>query len=331
MLNARVWGRLALALLTSLSLTSALAQTFPTKALSLVVPYPAGGPSDFVARKVQPDAAKDLEQTMVVENIGGAGGSIGLTKLVNSPADGHMVTLATPMELILAPLAIQGVKYKAEDFKLVAQLVSTNMILVVRPTLDVRSADDLIAVAKKAVDKPLSYGSVGNGSLYHLIGEKFAQSTGTKLLHIPYKGVAPLLTDLMGGQIDMAFLPMAGSIMQTVADGKIKGLGITAKTSHPLFKQYPPLATLPGLGDMEFDLWAGVQVAKGTPDDVVARLSKSFNTALMNPEVRKSLEATGNAVMSPRSPAELAALYQRETERYRAIAKSINLQAQAAQ
>lgn len=325
----RTFGRLALTLLTSLCLSSAIAQqVFPSKTITLVVPYPAGGPSDFVARKVQGDAAKALGQTLVVENIGGAGGSIGLARLVNGAPDGHTVTLATPMELMLAPLAIQGVKIKSEDFKLVAQLVSTNMVLAVRNTLEARNTDELIALAKKSSDKPLTYGSVGNGSLYHLIGEKFAQQTGAKLLHVPYKGVAPLLGDLIGGQIDMAFLPMAGSIMQTVADGKIRGLGVTAKAPHPLFKQYPPLASHPALAGMEFDLWAGIQVAKSTPDDVVATLNKAFYASLQNPEVRKALEATGNAVMGPRSPAELATLYQQETERYRAIAKSINLQAQ---
>ncbi len=304
------------------------AQSFPTKPVSLVVPYPAGGPSDFFARKVQPEAAAKLGQSVIVENLGGAGGSIGMTKVLNAPADGHTLALGSPIELVLAPLAIQGVKYKPEDFKLVAQLISTNTILAVRNSLNANTVEELITIARKNPDKPLSFGSVGNGSLYHLIGEKFAQQTKAPLLHVPYKGIAPLLIDLMGGQIDMAFLPMAGSIPQQVIDGKIRGLAVTSKDPHPLFKQFPGMASMPGLEEMSFDIWAGVQVHKDTPDAVVAVLNKAFYASAENPETRKALEGTGNVVSAPRSPAELASFYKAEIQRYRDVARSINLQAQ---
>jgi tripartite-type tricarboxylate transporter receptor subunit TctC len=315
-------------LLASLALGSAWAQTYPSKTISLVVPYPAGGPSDFFARKVQPDAASKLGQVMIIENIGGAGGSIGLSKVVSAPADGHTLALASPMELVLAPMAIQGVKYKPEDFKLVAQFASTNTILAVRPSLNVKTVDELLALARKNSHQPLSYGSVGPGSLYHLIGEKFSQLTKVNMLHVPYKGVAPLLSDLMGGQIDMAFLPMAGSIPATLVDGKIQGLAVTAKVPHPLFKQFPAMAAMKGLEGMDFDIWAGVQVHKNTPETVVNALNKAFYASAEMPETRKALEGSGNVILPSRTPAELARIYQGEIERYRAIAKSINLQPQ---
>ena len=306
----------------------ALAQTYPAKPISLIVPYPAGGPSDFFARKVQPEAAAKLGQTMIIDNIGGAGGAIGMAKLVNAPADGYTLSLGSPMELVLAPMAIQGVKYKSEDFKLVAQFATTNTILAVRNSLNVKTVDELLALARKSSDKPLSYGSVGPGSLYHLIGEKFSQVTKVQMLHVPYKGIAPLLTDLMGGQIDMAFLPMAGSIPQTVIDGKIQGLAVTSRTPHPLYKQFPAMATMKGLEGMDFDIWAGIQVHKNTPDAVVSSLNKAFYGAVDNADTRKALEGSGNVLLPSRSPAELARVYQGEIERYRAIAKSINLQPQ---
>lgn len=306
----------------------AWAQTYPAKTISLIVPYPAGGPSDFFARKLQPDAAAKLGQTMIIENIGGAGGAIGLSKLVNAPADGYTLSLGSPMELVLAPMAIQGVKYKSEDFKLVAQFATTNTILAVRNSLNVKTVDELLALARKSTDKPLSYGSVGPGSLYHLIGEKFSQITKVQMLHIPYKGIAPLLSDLMGGQIDMAFLPMAGSIPATIMDGKIQGLAVTSKTPHALFKQFPAMAAMKGMEAMDFDIWAGVQVHKNTPDAVVNTLNKAFYAAAEVPENRKALEGSGNVVLPSRTPAELARVYQSEIERYRAIAKSINLQPQ---
>ncbi len=306
----------------------AMAQNYPNKPISLIVPYPAGGPSDFFARKVQPEASAKLGKTVVVENLGGAGGSIGLTKVVNAPADGYTLSLGSPMELVLAPMAIQGVKYKSEDFKLVSQFTTTVTILAVRNSLNVKTVDELMASARKNANKPLSYGSVGPGSLYHLIGEKFSQLTQTEMLHVPYKGIAPLLNDLMGGQIDMAFLPMAGSIPQTILDGKIQGLAVTAKTPHALFKQFPPMAAMKGLEAMEFDIWAGVQVHRNTPDHVVNALNKAFYAAADLPENRKAFESNGSMVLPSRTPTELARIYQGEIERYRAIAKSINLQAQ---
>ena len=287
-----------------------------------------GRNSDFFARKLQPEASARLGQTMVIENVGGAGGSIGLARVVNAPADGYMLALGSPMELVLAPMAIQGVKYKAEDFTLVAQFANTTTILAVRNSLNVKNLDELLALARKKSGNPLSYGSVGPGSLYHLIGERFSQLTKVEMLHVPYKGIAPLLTDLMGGQIDMAFLPMAGSIPQTIMDGKIQGLAVTAKAPHPLFKQFPAMATMKGLESMEFNIWSGVQVHKSTPENVINTLNKAFYAAAEIPETRKAFEASGNVVISARSPAELAKIYQAEIELYRGIARSINLQPQ---
>ncbi len=317
-----------LAATSALTLTLAQAQGFPSKTISLIVPYPAGGPSDFFARKLQPEAAAKLGQTMIIENIGGAGGAIGMNKLITAPADGHTLSAGSPMELILAPMAIQGVKYKPEDFKLVAQFATTNTILAVRNSLNVKTVDELLALARKNPGTPLSYGSVGPGSLYHLIGEKFSQLSKVEMLHVPYKGIAPLLSDLMGGQVDMAFLPMAGSIPATITDGKIQGLAVTAKTPHALYKQFPAMAAMKGFEAMDFDIWLGIQVHKNTPDAIVTALNKAFYASAEVPETRKAIEGSGNVTLSSRTPAELARVYQGEIERYRAIAKSINLQQQ---
>lgn len=316
-------------LMAASAMSTAWANNYPAKPISLIVPYPAGGPSDFFARKVQPDAATQLgQQPIIIENLGGAGGSIGMSKLITAPADGYTVSLGSPMELVLAPMAIQGVKYKPEDFRLVAQFATTTTILAVRNSLNIKTVDELLAYARRNADKPLTYGSVGPGSLYHLIGEKFSQLTKVQTLHVPYRGIAPLLNDLMGGQIDMAFLPMAGSIPATLMDGKIQGLAVTAKTPHPLFRQFPAMAAMKGLEAMEFDIWAGIQVHRNTPDNIVNALNKAFYASAEMPETRKALEGSGNVVLPARTPAELARVYQSEIERYRAIARSINLQPQ---
>jgi tripartite-type tricarboxylate transporter receptor subunit TctC len=148
------------------------------------------------------------------------------------------------------------------------------------------------------------------------------------MLHVPYKGAAPLMTDLMGGQIDMVFIPLAGSTPAMISEGKVKALGLTTKTPHPRFPNIPALAAQKGLEGFEFDLWAGIEVPKNTPADVTARLNKAIYEALQNADIRKAYEATGNTVAKPMSPEELARVYNSETARYQAIAKSINLQPQ---
>jgi len=308
------------------SASLASAQSFPSKTVTFIVPYPAGGPSDFVARQLQPQLNKHLGQTVVVENVGGAGGAIGIQKVLSAPHDGYNIVLGTPMELVLAPLGIASVKFRPEDLKLIGRVGTTSMVLLTRKDLSANNLTELIALAKQG--KGLSYGSVGPGSLYHLVGEKFAQVTGAKLLHVPYKGAAPLVSDLLGGQIDMVFMPFAGNIPSMIADGKVKAMGLTTKSPNPRHPQLTAIAAQKGFDGFEFDLWAAVGVPKNTPDDVAARLRSAFYDALQNPDTRKALEATGTTLAAPMSLEELARMYAAETTRYQTIAKSINLQPQ---
>lgn len=327
-MHLRTLLKFALAMTVGCGLQSLHAQGFPNKPVTLVVPYPAGGPSDYVARQIQPELNKVLNQTVIVENMGGVGGAIGIQKVLTSPSDGYQLTLGSPMELVLAPLAISAVKYKPEDMKVVARVGTTSMVLLTRKDLPVNNIDELVAMVKKPGAKELSYGSVGPGSLYHLVGEKFAQITGGKMLHVPYKGAAPLLTDLMGGQIDLVFMPLAGGTPSMIAEGKVKALGVTARTPHPKFPQLPALAAAKGLEGLEFDLWAGLQVPAKTPTDVSQKLNKSIYEALQNSTLRSNLESTGSMVGNAMNLDELARMYNTEITRYQAIAKSINLQPQ---
>ena len=309
----------------SLCVLSASAQNYPNKLITMVVPYPAGGGSDFVARQIQPELGKQLGQQIMVENTGGVGGAIGVQKVLSGPADGYQLVLGSPMELILAPLGLVSVKYKPEELRLVAQLVTTNMILLTRKDLPVNNVQELIDLGKT---KELSYGSVGPGSLYHLVAERFTQLTKVRTLHVPYKGMAPVLADLMGGQIDMAFVPLVGNVPSLVQEGKLKALGITAKQPLARFPNFEALAAHKGLEGFEFDLWAGIQVPRQTPNDVVAKLHKAIYDSLQNPDVRKAYEGTGNSLPKLLPLAELDRLYTAEIARYQAIAKSVNLQPQ---
>lgn len=306
----------------------ALAQTFPSKPVTMIVPWPAGGPSDFVARKLQNDMARSLGQAMVVDNVGGAGGAIGVQRMLNAPADGHTLALGSPVELIVAPLTMAAVKYKAEDMKIVGQVVKAPLVLLARKDLPANSLEELIQLASRPGAQGLSIGNGGNGSLFHLAAEKFSQQTGTKFVHVPYKGTAPMIADLMGGQVDLAFTVFAGSIPATLAEGKVKAIGIGAKAPLPRFPQIPALAAHPRLAGFEFDSWAGVLVPRSTPDAVADRLNKAVYEALRNPDTRTAFEATGNQLVDPTPVAELDRIYRAEIARYQAIAKSIHFEPQ---
>jgi tripartite-type tricarboxylate transporter receptor subunit TctC len=328
MLDSFTWRCAATLALAVLAPLTSQAQSYANKMITMVVPYPAGGPSDFITRQLQPELSKQLGQQILVDNVGGVGGALGIQKVLQAPADGHTMVMASPMELILSPLGMSAVKHKPEDLRLAGLLVKTTMILLGRKDLPANTVDELVADAKKPGAKELSFGSVGAGSMYHLVAESFSKATGVKMLHVPYKGAAPLVTDLMGGQIDVVFMPLAGNVGQLIKEGKVKAYGITAKQPHPQFPQLPLLTASKGLDALEFDLWAGVQVPKSTPDAVVAQINKAIAQSLGNADIRKAYESTGNEVAKPMTPGELDKLYTAEIARYQAIAKSVNLQPQ---
>ena len=311
----------------TLAASAVLAQAWPTKPVTMIVPWPAGGPSDFVARQIQNDTQKALGQTLIVDNIGGVGGAMGVQKMLNG-TDGHTLLLGSPLELIIPPLTLATVKYKPTDLRMVAQLVKAPLVLVARKDLPANNIEELIALAAQRKGKPLTMANTGPGSMFHLVAEKLAQSTGSEFVHVPYRGSAPAMGDLMGGQVDLMFTIFAGPIPATIADGKLKAIGLA--TSKPLakFPQIGALAAHPKLAGFEFDSWAGVQIPRNTPEDVAQRLNKALYDAMANPQTRQAFEGTGNIVVLPTSLADLERIYQSEIARFQTIAKSINLQPQ---
>jgi len=322
------WSALALRTLRTVALAvagvvvSVHAQNLPSQPITFLVPYPAGGLSDYVARLLLPVASARLGQPMVVENVSGAGGAIGVQKVVSAVADGQVVLMATPMDLVLPPLNYASVKYKSEDLKLVAHIGSTSMVLLVRKDFPYHSVEDLLASARRKDAAELKFGSLGPGSFYQIVAERFSQLAGISMLAVPYKGAAPLLVDLGGGQIDLAFVPLAGSIPGFIQEGRVKALGITSSVAHPAFPSIAPMAfgTLKGL---EFNLWAAIAVSQGVPPDAAARLRDAFYAAASNPEVRKSLEDSGVQIPQPKSLQELDQLYRDEIRRFRSMVKLV--------
>jgi tripartite-type tricarboxylate transporter receptor subunit TctC len=313
-----------LALLASGTL---LAQSFPSKPINMIVAFPAGGASDFIGRVMAKEMQSNLGQPVVVENVVGVAGSLGVLKTANAAPDGYTLIAGSPLELILTPLGMSAAKNKAEDVRMIAVAGRSDLMLAVRKDFAAATPEQFLA-ALKASDKGLSYGSTGIGSLYHIMGAKMIQNAGAKGLHVPFNGLAPVLQALGGGQIDFAFLPVAGPVPGYVDNGNVKAVAVASSEHSPRFPKLPLMKSIKGFEDFSFSIWAGIQTGAKVPNDIAAALHKSAYTALANPDVKKQLEASGTFLYPAMSLTELNTFYARETAMYRAIAKSINLEAQ---
>ncbi len=329
----QVTRRAAIAATLVLATGAAWAQATAGKPITLLVPYPAGGLSDVIARMVERPFSKAINQTVVVDNLGGAGGSIAAQKVLNTPADGTLVYQGSPNELILTPLVLKTVKYASEDWRMVQIIGSFPMAVLARKGLEANSIDELVALAKKASasGKPLTYASVGVGSLYHVVGEHFSQLIGAKMVHVPYKGFAPAQQDLGGNLVDLAFFVVDSRLPGLVDKGIFKVLGTMAHPGKPEAKflaQYPTVNESKSLKDFTFDTWTGYFVPRSTPEAVVEALNKTLATAMNDPDARKKLEDLGGRVPPMMSVAEAQREYERQTVRFREIAKNIKLESQ---
>lgn len=327
-----IFNRRALLLTTAALLTAgaACAQSFPTRTVSLVVPYPAGGVSDVIARSLNTVLAKQLGQPVIVENIAGASGGIAAQKVLNAPGDGHLIFQGGPNELILAPLANTAIKYRSEDFRLVQMISVSPLAMFARKGLPVSNGDELAAYARKvaAEGKPLTFASVGAGSLYHVLGEQLSRIVGAPMTHVPYKGIAPAQQDLMAGMVDIFISPYGKSQVQLVEEGRMKVVVTLSAERQDMLKNYPSVNESTALKDFVFSTWSGYFVRKDTPEPVVLALHKALGEVANDAGVRASLEAQAMTVPRPQPLSALERLYADGIARYRGIAQGINLQAQ---
>lgn len=307
------------------------ADPYPSKPVMLMVPYPAGGLSDVIARVVNTPLSKQLGQPVLVENLGGVSGTLAAQKVLAAPSDGYYLFQGSPNELILAPLANAAVKLKSEDFRLLQMVGVAPMVILARKDLPANTADELVTLARSvARTKPLTFGSVGYGSFYHVLGEHLAQTIGAPMTHVPYKGGAPLMQDLGGGELDFVILPVSQQQVALAEQGRIKIVASINATRTDLvaLKSIPTVNEGKLLKGFNFSIWTGYFVRKGTPEVVVQRLSKALAGVLSDAGVRSQLEAQNMLVAQPISEAEAERTYLAETARLRAIAKAINLQPQ---
>jgi tripartite-type tricarboxylate transporter receptor subunit TctC len=307
---------------------SVKAQELPPGTVTLLVPYPAGGVSDVLARAAAPVLSRTIQRKVIVENLGGASGSIAAARFLSRAPDGAQLLVGSPTETILAPLTIRSLHYRAEDFSLLGLLYSAPLAVYARPDLPADSVDDLAAWTPLGGRTSANYGSPGPGSIYHILTENLRNAVGMQATHIPYKGGAPLLQDLMAGTIDFAMLPVDNVMSQLVGAGKLKVLGVAAARRTARF---PDAATLDeGKRSRQFGhpaVWVGLFVSQATPEALRARLQQALSEALAQPDTRRALEAAGGTVPAALGHDEAAIFYARQTVMLQNLARAAKVQA----
>jgi tripartite-type tricarboxylate transporter receptor subunit TctC len=304
--------------LAALSAVSAAAQDYPSRPVTLIVPYSAGGGNDLMARTAAEKMSQALGQQIVIENRGGAGGSIASRQVAKAPPDGYTLGLGGTGTLAIDPTLYANVGYDPrKDFAPIGLIATSGLVICVHPSLAARSIGELIALAKQQPGK-LNYASAGTGSGIHLGTEYFASMAGIKLTHIPYKGSVPALTDLVGGHVAIYFssLPPAVGL---VKDGKVRALAVTGAKRSPVFPDVPTVAeaALPGY---EAVLHYGIVAPAGTPRAIIEKLSAALRAAIMSDELKARLADDG-AEPLPSTPEEYAADIDREETKWSAIVK----------
>ncbi len=300
---------------------SASAQTFPTRQITLVVPFPAGGGNDALARLVAERMSKTIGQQVIVENRGGAGGTVATRAIAKSPPDGHTILLSYTGTFAINPTLYPNAGYDPrKDFAPIGSIGTLTSVLVTHPSLPVKSTAELIAYAKANPGK-INYGFVP-GTVGHISTEMFSRSAGITLTHVPYRGNGPAIADLLGGHVVMMFISILPVIGQ-IKSGKLNALAVASPSRSSLIPDVPTIAEsgVPGFSAV---ITYGLAAPAGTPPEIVRRLNKELRAALDDPALRKRLDAEGGAVLSG-APEDYAAEIEREEKKWGPLVKSLNL------
>lgn len=320
-----MFGRLSRSILQAVMLcvaaaigSPAISQTYPVKAIRLIVPFPAGAYTDTVARLLAHKLSEGLGQPVVVENRAGAGGNIGADYVAKAAPDGYTLLMGTIASAISVSAYAKLPYELTRDLAPVSLVVAVPFVLVTSTGVAAGSVENLIQLAR-AKPGTLNYASSGNGSALHLAGELFKARTGTDLVHVPYKGIAPAMTDLVGGQVSMMFASL-DSALPYIHGAKIKALAVTSAKRSPLLPRVPTVAES-GLPGFEIVAWGGVLVPAGTPKDIITRLNSQIGKALESPDVQKRFQEFG-AQAAPTTPDEFSRFIRSEIEKWAQVVKA---------
>lgn len=316
--------RLFAAMCAGFATLGASAQAFPTKPITVVVPYAVGGTTDIVARLVGQQIGNGLGQPIVVDNKTGGGGTIGWGTVARAPADGHTL-LTTEMSMTIAPSIVQNLPFDAnKGFSHITVAASAPHVLVINPNVPAKTIKEFIALAKASPGK-LNYGSGGNGTNTHLGGELFKREAGVSLTHIPYRGAGAVLQDLMGGQVQ-ALVTSLPTALPHIKSGKLRALVVTSTKRSP---QLPDVPSAPeaGLPKMVMDFWVGFAAPANTPQPVVDKLNAAIVAAVNSEEGKKRLADQGLTPVAS-SPRDTARMVEAETKRWGEVVKAAGIKAE---
>jgi tripartite-type tricarboxylate transporter receptor subunit TctC len=313
---------IALLCLGAASHSPAAAQptAYPTKPIRLVVPFTPGGSTDILARAIGQELGKAWGQSVIVDNVPGAGGAIGADKVAKAAPDGYTLLMGHIGTLAVNPSLYSKLPYNpVKDFAPVAWVARVPNVLVVHPSVPAKDVRELVALAK-AKPGQLNYGSGGNGSAANLATEYFKLQTGVSMVHIPYKGTAPAVTDLIGGQIQVLFTG-APAVIGHIKSGQLRALAVSSPKRLDALPDLPTVAEATGIKDFEADQWYGVVAPAGTPREIINKLNAQINAALNTPELKARLASEG-AVATPGTPEVFGALIVREIARWKPVITS---------
>jgi tripartite-type tricarboxylate transporter receptor subunit TctC len=320
----RLGTTIATAILIVASLAAPAAAEYPARPITLIVPYPAGGGNDVIARLVAAKMSARLGEPIIIENRGGAGSTIGTRDAARSAPDGYTLLIATS-SLAINPSLYPDAGYDpARDFSAIGLIASSPNLVIVHPSLPAHSIAELIALAKSK-SGGLDFASTGTGTSTHLAAELFATMANIKLNAIPYKGVAPAVTDVMGGQVPLMFCPTS-SVVGLVRQGEVRALAVTGAKRSPLFPDLPTVAEA-GLPGYAAELHYGLVAPAGTPADIVAKLNGALNAALDDPGVKERLAVDGDLTL-PGTPQAYADDIKNEQSKWSAIIKKAGVSAE---
>ncbi len=313
------WFRLLACALLSATAVAAQAQTFPTKPIRLVCPFPPGGAVDIASRAIAAELSKTIGQPVSVENKPGAGGNIGGVEVARSAPDGYTLLMTTSGINGINPVLYRKMPFDPnKDLTSVVALVSLSNVLVAHPSVKAANVAELLALLKSNPGK-VTFASSGSGTSIHMSGEMFMHLTGTRMIHVPYKGSAPAITDLLGGQVQVMFdnIPSA---LPHIRSGKLRALATTGAKRDPALPDLPTIAEA-GVNAYEAGVWFGLAAPAGTPADVIAKISTEAIKGTRSPEFVKRMTELGYVIMG-QGPEQMTAMLKAEIERWTPVIKA---------